>query len=398
MGPAAAGPTFPPPGPRVPADVSATATARHDPVWAKLLIAFGVLLMLLSGGLYVEYRLVVAKASGSVTQSNLLGDAGNQAAHHVNINGPVNALLVGIDTRPGQNPADQSRADSIIIVHVPASHDQAYLVSIPRDTLVPIPPNPATGWAGGKDKINAAFAYGSRNGGGVAGGVHLLGATIRSLYGIGLDTAAVVDFAGFQQVVGILGGVDMCIDEKVTSIHVGNTADGRTTVPFRQDADLSLHAVPGVTPKVYQPGCRHLAAWEALDYTRQRDLLANGDADYGRQRHQQQFIKAVVKQILSAGVLTNPARLSRVLDTVGKAMTVDTGGVSIGDWIYAMRGIGGNDVLTIKTNNGQFNTTYVAGLGACENLTDTSLQLLQAVHDDTVAGFVSAHPDWVSSS
>ena len=190
----------------------------------------------------------------------------------------------------------------------------------------------------------------------------------------------------------------MCIDEKTTSIHVGYADDGTETVPFRQDADLSLHPIPGVTPKVYEPGCRHLAAWEALDYTRQRDLLANGDADYGRQRHQQQFIKAVVKQILSAGVLTNPARLSRVLDTVGKAMTVDTGGVSIGDWIYAMRGIGGNDVLTIKTNNGQFNTTYVAGLGACENLTDTSLQLLQAVHDDTVAGFVSAHPDWVSSS
>jgi len=371
---------------------------RRDPLWAKLLVVFGALLIVASGTLLIGYRLLVARANGSVTQNNLLGDAGNQAGRHVNINGPVNMLLVGIDTRPGQNPTDQSRADSIIIVHVPASHDQAYLVSIPRDTLVPIPPDPATGWAGGKDKINAAFAYGSRNGGGVAGGVHLLGQTIRSLYGIGLDTAAVVDFAGFQQVVGVLGGVDMCIDEKVTSIHVGFTADGKETVPFRQDADLSLHPIPGVTPKVYEPGCRHLAAWEALDYTRQRDLLANGDADYGRQRHQQQFIKAVFKQILSAGVLTDPGRLNRVLDTVGKAMTVDNGGVSIQDWIFAMRHIGGGDILTVRTNNGQFNTINVPGIGACEVLTDTSLQLLRSVRDDTVATFVAAHPDWVSSS
>jgi hypothetical protein len=70
----------------------------------------------------------------------------------------------------------------------------------------------------------------------------------------------------------------------------------------------------------------------------------------------------------------------------------------MGDWIYAMRGIGGDGVLTIKTNNGQFDTTNVPGIGAVENLTDTSQQLLQAVRDDTVAAFVAAHPDWVSQS
>ncbi len=371
---------------------------RRDPWWARLLIILGALLILASAGLFAGYQLLVTRVSGSVPQSDLLGDAGNRAAHHVTVNGPVTVLLVGIDTRPDQNPADQSRADSIIIVHVPAAHDQAFLVSIPRDTLVPIPADPATGWAGGSDKINAAFAYGSRNGGGVPGGVHLLGRTIKERYGIGFDAAAVLDFAGFQQVVGVLGGVDMCVDEKVTSIHVGYTADGRVAVPFRQDADLSLHAVPGVTPKVYEPGCRHLAAWEALDYTRQRELLAGGDGDYGRQRHQQQFIKAVVRQVLAAGVLSNPGRLSRVLDTVGRAMTTDNGGISLGDWLFAMRGIGAGDVLTVRTNGGQYATTVVPGVGAVETLTDTSLELLRSVREDTVATFVAAHPDWVAPS
>jgi LCP family protein required for cell wall assembly len=368
------------------------------PLWARLLVIAGTVLMLSSGTAIVGVKLLVAQATKSVKQTNLLGNTGNQAAHHVNINGAVNILLVGIDSRPDQNPADLSRSDSIIVLHIPPSHDQAYLVSIPRDTLVQIPADAKTRYAGGKNKINAAFAFGSQNGGGIAGGVQLLSQTIKSLYGIGFDAAAVVDFAGFQQVVGVLGGVTMCVDEKTTSIHIGFTRSGKETVPFTQDANLHLHAIPGVTPEVYKPGCQHLAAWQALDYTRQRDLLANGDGDYGRQRHQQQFIKAIFKQILSAGTLTNPSKLAKVLDTVGKAMTVDSGGVGIEDWIFAMRGIGANNMTTIKTNNGKYDTVNVPGIGDCETLNDTSLQLLQSIRDDNVAAFIAVHPDWVTQS
>jgi LCP family protein required for cell wall assembly len=283
-------------------------------------------------------------------------------------------------------------------VHIPAAHDRAYLISIPRDTLAQIPADTQTGYVGGQNKINAAFAFGSQNGGGIPGGVTLLATAIKTLYGIGFDAAAVVDFAGFQKVVDVLGGVDLCVDEKVTSIHIGFTADGvmAPQAPFRQDANLHLYPVPGVTPQVYNPGCQHLNAWQSLDYTRQRDLLANGDGDYGRQRHQQQFIKAVVTGIFSKGVLTNPSKLAAVLDTVGKAVTVDTGGISLEDWIFAMRGINAGTVTTIKTNNGQYNTTTITGIGDCEVLTDTSLQLLRAVSADTVAEFVTEHPDWVS--
>ncbi|HKT00900.1 MAG TPA: LCP family protein [Rugosimonospora sp.] len=394
-GSAPAGPPLPPPRGRPPKQ-----QRRRDrgPLWARLLVVFGALLMVASGTLIVGVKVLIAQATSSVTQTNLLGNAGNQAVHHVNITGPVNVLLVGIDARPDQTAA-QARSDSIIVLHIPASHDQAFLVSIPRDTLVHIPAYAKSGFRGGDNKINAAFSYGSQNGGGVAGGVGLLAATIKSLYGIGFDAAAVVDFEGFRQVVGVLGGVNMCVDEKVTSIHIGfNTKTGREQLPYTQDANLRLHAVPGVRPEVYKPGCYHLAAWQALDYTRQRDLLANGDGDYGRQRHQQQFIKAIFKQILSAGTLTNPAKLAAVLDSVGKAMTVDTGGISIADWIFAMRGVTANNMTTVKTNDGKYNSVNVPGIGSCEQLNASSLELLADIKTDTVADFVTAHPDWVSRS
>ncbi len=372
---------------------------RRSPLWARLLVIFGALLAVGSGTVLIGTRVLIAQATRSVTQTNLLGTAGNQATvHHVNISGPVNVLLVGIDARPDQTAA-QARSDSIIVLHVPASHDRAYLVSIPRDTLVHIPADTKTGYAGGNNKINAAFSYGSQNGGGIAGGVGLLADTIKSLYGITFDAAAVVDFNGFREVVGVLGGVTMCVDERTTSIHIGfNTRTGKEELPFTQDANLRLHPVPGVKPVVYEPGCQHLTAWQALDYTRQRDLLANGDGDYGRQRHQQQFLKAIFKQILSAGTLTNPAKLSGVLNAVGKAMTVDTGGISIADWIFAMRGVTANNLVTVKTNDGKYDSVNVPGIGSCEQLSATSVELLGDVRADTVDTFIAAHPDWVSHS
>ncbi|GIH20215.1 hypothetical protein Raf01_83870 [Rugosimonospora africana] len=350
-----------------------------------------------SGSLIVGVKVFLAQATRSVTQANLLGGAGNQAASHVTVSGPVNVLLVGTDGRPDQ-PADLGRADSIIVLHVPAGHDKAYLVSIPRDTLVQIPADPSNEYPGGQDKINAAFAFGSQDGGGVSGGIQLLARTIKSAYGITFDAAAVVNFAGFQQVAGVLGGVTMCVDEKTTSIHVGFTDSGQEALPFTQDANLQLSPVAGVTPQVYNPGCQHLSAWQALDFTRQRDLLANGDGDYGRQRHQQQFIKAVFKEVLSTGTITNPAKFSKVLDAIGKAMTVDTGGISIEDWIYAMRGVTDAGITTIKTNDGQYDSITVPGIGSCEQLSDTSLQLLQSVKGDTVGQFLTAYPDWISHS
>jgi len=131
---------------------------RTDPLWAKLTLVLGVLLVLASGGSFVGGKVLLAHVDNTVQQQNLLGNvaAGGGAAA---IKGEVNIILVGLDTRDN-NPAMGSRSDSIVIAHIPASHDRAYLVSIPRDTGVHIPAFKKTGYTGGTDKINASFAYG----------------------------------------------------------------------------------------------------------------------------------------------------------------------------------------------------------------------------------------------
>jgi LCP family protein required for cell wall assembly len=268
-------------------------------------------------------------------------------------------------------------------VHIPATHDQAYLVSIPRDLLVDIPAFEKTGFRGGRDKINAAFAFGNENKGGREGGFELLGLTIKQLTGIEFNAGAIIDFGGFQSVVNALGGVDMCVDEHVVSHHIGYDKNGNTR-----------KIQPGDKPVVYEPGCYRLKPWQALDYVRQRYGLPNGD--YDRQRHQQQFLRAVLKEAKKQGVTSNPLKLYNIVNAAGRALTVDTNGISIDDWLFAMRGVINNDLVMLKTNGGKINSGAFNG-SSIEQLTDESKQMFEAVKSDTLDSFVVQHPDFVST-
>ncbi len=92
-------------------------------------------------------------------------------------------------------------------------------------------------------------------------------------------------------------------------------------------------------------------------------------------------------------MLLDHDKLGKVLDVVGKAMTVDTGGVSIPDWIFAMHGISADSMVTIKSNNGTFHSD---GNGR-ETLDANTVALLASVKDDAVGAFVANHQDLVTN-
>jgi LCP family protein required for cell wall assembly len=368
---------------------------RRSPLWARLALVLGVLLMFGSGGTLIGGKLLVDHYSSTVTHSGGLGAA---AAEGTSIQGPINLLLVGIDER-ANDPAGGARSDSIIIAHIPASHDSVFLTSIPRDSRVAIPINRKTGYNGGTDKINAAFQFGYQNGGGRDGGLSLLANTVSQLAGgLKFNGAAIVNFDGFRGLVKAIGGVHMCVDEKTTSIHIGwNTKTGKEGVPYNINSDGTPAGLkPNMRAQVYEVGCRDFADWEALDYVRQRDLLANQDADYGRQRHQQQFIKAMMTKTMSSGVITNPVKITSVLNSVGQAVSFYNNKVSLADWIFTLKGITPSKMVTLKMNGGTFHSETINGQ-AFEVLDDTSKQLLQAISADSMAAFVQTHPETLNT-
>jgi LCP family protein required for cell wall assembly len=354
-----------------------------------VLIAGAVLLVVALAGVAAA-RWMISTATGSVTQENLLGTTHKGPSWTVvgggtRSTGPVDVLLMGVDAR-ARWAVDDLRADTIIVLHIPATRDRAYLVSIPRDTEVRVPAFPASRYPGGVAKVNEAFFHGAQYGGGWAGGARLTAETIKANFGVTFDGAAIIDFNGFKRVVDALHGVHLCVDQRVKSHHmvrVGGKpmylADARRTGRPQQ-------------PIWYEVGCRDMAGWAALDYSRQRYGLANGD--YDRQRHQQQLLKAMARKAVSAGVLTNPFRVNEVIRAAGGALVLDTGGVPVADFVLGLRGAAAHDLVLLRTNNGTF-----AGNGrGRERITPESRAMFTAVRQDRLGAFVAAHPDVLATA
>jgi LCP family protein required for cell wall assembly len=357
---------------------------RKDPLWARLTVIFGAVLMLSSGVAIVGTKVLIGQATGDIAQRNLLGDAGKTDAEGgASLDGPIDMLLLGVDARE-RWAADDVRSDSIIILHIPASHDQAYLISIPRDTEAQIPPFKKSGFTGGTDKINAAFQAGARNGGGWEGGAQLMAQTIKRLTGVSFDGAAIINFGGFKNVIDTLGTVKICVSHEVKSKHM-SFVDGKPM--WNADAKKTGKSM---TPVVHKKGCQEMEGWAALDYARQRYGLPGGD--YDRQQNQQQLIKAMARKATDGGMLTNPAKMNSLIKAAGKAFVLDTGGVPIENFIFTMRGVTANELTMLKTNNGSFN-----GNGNNrEALSAETMEMFEAIKQDKLAEFVFTHPQVIS--
>jgi LCP family protein required for cell wall assembly len=322
------------------------------------------------------------------------------------ISGAINFLMLGTDERQAGPDSDSLlRSDTIVLVHIPASRDQVYMISFPRDLRVTIPAAQDSGFGGGIEKINAAFAFGARDSDGRRDtssngrkkGAELAMRTISDIVkdtgGLKFSGWATINFEGFDKVVEELGSIKMCFDEDVWSIHYW--ADG-------QPADGSMYNWSnnhgGENPKLgfhYPAGeCWDMEPWQALDYSRQRVGLPN--TDYDRQRHQQQLLKAIVAKVASTEVLTNLGTISRLQQAAADMLVLNLGNNKVEDWVWTMRNLRSDDITMIKTYGGQFNGEEYNGIWY-ERLAPSLVELLQAVQSDTVFNFLANHQDWVAT-
>jgi LCP family protein required for cell wall assembly len=155
----------------------------------------------------------------------------------------------------------------------------AYVVSIPRDSWVPIPGN-------GDGKVNWAYYF---------GGPTLAVRTVEKLTGVRVDHVAIIDWEGFRHVTNALGGV---------TVHIPAT---------------SYDPANRIT---WTAGTHHLDGAQALLYVRDRYGLTSGDFD--RERRQQYFLRAVFTQLRHEGKPTNPLQTSSVLRALSQAVSVDS--------------------------------------------------------------------------
>jgi LCP family protein required for cell wall assembly len=189
-------------------------------------------------------------------------------------------LVAGSDKRGSggvNDTTEGARADSIMVVHV-APNDQAYLISLPRDTYVEV-----DGYGG--QKINAAYAY---------GGPSLLVNTVQQLTGMHIDRYVEVGFGSVTELVSAVDGVNLCMDLTVS------------------DHDSKLD---------WEAGCHDVDGTTALAFSRMRKSDPNGDV--GRGDRQRQVVSAVMKKAIEPSLLWHPARQIELVKAGTGALTLD---------------------------------------------------------------------------
>lgn len=223
----------------------------------------------------------------------------------------MNILLAGADNGSGKSIAEEiaagtwspgeHRSDTIMVLHVPAHRQRAFLISIPRDSYVEI--YDETGKPTGRDKINAAFsAYGP------SGYI----ATVEELTGLRMDHLAIMDWKGFKDLSTAVGGVEVCIPETF----------------YDESQQIT-----------WEKGCREIEGEEALAYVRTRHGLENGDFD--RIKRQQNFMRALMGKVLADESSSGVDGLTDALRAVTKNLTVDEdwGTDEIRRFALSMRGL-----------------------------------------------------------
>lgn len=243
------------------------------------LTVLSVLCLTLVGGTYgyVTWRLNQLKVSGDGGGTSALKSRPTPGK-------PFTVLVIGTDSRTGTGTEYGTNADAchcsdvLILARVDPAAARISLLSVPRDSYVPLQGLNENG------KINASFTKGSNN----------TVDTLQQALGIEVNHYVTVNFAGFKGVVDALGGIRLDFPTPVRDKNAGLDVE--------------------------RTGCQRVDGNTALAVSRSRELQYLQDGswhddptyEYGRSRRQQIFLRVLASAIVKQG-LHNPLTANAVI-------------------------------------------------------------------------------------
>ncbi|WP_410671860.1 LCP family protein [Amycolatopsis sp. cmx-4-68] len=278
------------------------------------------------------------RALDDVSRDSVIdGDAG-AAPGEQPADGSLDILLVGRDSRADQQGKPLSPdllrelrvgangddlTDTLIVLRIPNGTKDVKAFSVPRDSYVSM--------AGGKGKINAAFgrakaaeARRQREAGetdkakidqaALTAGRRATRQAVEDLTGVKIDHFAEVNLLSFYEISQAVGGVDVCLKAPTKDKNSG--------------AD-------------FPAGPQRISGADALAFVRQRDNLPG--TDLSRVRRQQVFLAGLARQVLSAGTLADPGKLSDLIGAVKRSVVLDDSW-NLLDFVGQMRGVSGGGI------------------------------------------------------
>ncbi len=263
---------------------------KSKPRWRRF--AFGGWILILAALLVGLGGMLVYKTgfTFSQMQTEEVGDLGltENMATPLPENDRLNILLLGL--RGEEDPNGGLLTDSIMVLSIKKSIGQMALISVPRDLYVTIPSTNS------KEKINFAYALGFEKKG-AAGALLFSKIAVSQTTGLYLDKAVSIDHVAFEEIVDILGGIDVYLDN-----------------PFSEKAQFAKEMIIDLPA-----GDNHLSGIQALYFVRSRFSTS----DFDRARRQQKVLIAIKEKALSLGILANPVKIFQILDSLGRNVRTD---------------------------------------------------------------------------
>lgn len=285
------------------APVDKLRAARHDDAqpaparpWRRVL--FAAALLVTAGAVAFGMQAALAAKRVSVKHSGDVAPALKEAEVDPTKlkgegDGRINILLLGVGG-PGHEAPNLS--DTILIASIDPRTKEIAMLSIPRDMYVKIGKSAKYG----SSKINAAYAYGEmykHEGGGGA----LAKETVSEILDVPVHYYVRVNFNAFKTAVDSVGGVEVEVPKRLYDPYYPVAGSSRTKV-------LDV-----------QPGLRHFTGIQALEYARSRKTTS----DFDRAARQQLILSALQQKAVSLSTLSNPVKISGLVDTIGSDVQTD---------------------------------------------------------------------------
>jgi LCP family protein required for cell wall assembly len=236
------------------------------------------------------------------------------------LNGSTNILLVGSDSRAGTGAKFGrgvlgARSDTTMVLHITPDHTHAYVISFPRDSMVPVYPclpdqegHPGQTAAPGElEPLNATFS---------AGGAPCLWKTLEQTTHIRIDHFVEVGFDSFEAIVNDVGGISVCLPFAISN------------PPAHLFISAGRHIVHGA---------------QALAFVRLRENIGDG-SDLQRIQRQQIFLASAMQKIKQTNLLGD----YKVIKDTADAVTTDLSLTQMLGIANSMKGLNTKNVRFIS--------------------------------------------------
>jgi LCP family protein required for cell wall assembly len=182
-----------------------------------------------------------------------------------------------------------------MLLHISQDHSHVEVVSFPRDMLVEVPECANPEDPGGEPlsalsdvKINTVLQH---------GGFSCVALTVEQLTGVTIPAGGIVEFDGVAALATAVGGVEVCLAERI------------------DDDEAGLHLDAGV---------HSISGYDALAFLRSRHGVGDG-SDLGRISNQQTFLASLIRTVKSGGTLDDPVKLYSIAKAVTSNMRLTSG-------------------------------------------------------------------------